>query len=149
MASFVHSAFSQSRYLDLIPFYRAIARKVWGMNIGRIETGAKADLILVDYFRPTPLRREDIPGHLLSGISSAPIDSLIVNEPYIVQNKQCITMDERAVAENAAIQTRPLTGHSPGADSRPGLGARGDIGRASCCPSVGEDGGELLLPQLE
>jgi putative selenium metabolism protein SsnA len=87
---------------------RAIARKAWGMDIGRIATGAKADLILVDYFPPTPLRGENIPGHLLFGVSNAPIDSLIVNGRYIVQNKQCITVDERAVAEKAAVQARSL-----------------------------------------
>ena len=40
------------------PRSRTTARscsKIWGMDVGRIETGAQADLILVDYFPPTPL----------------------------------------------------------------------------------------------
>jgi len=87
---------------------RSIVRKVWGMDIGRIETGAKADIILVDYFPPTRLVRENLMGHLLYGISNAPIDSLIVNGRYIVRNGQCVTVDERAVAEKAARQARSL-----------------------------------------
>ena len=47
------------------------------MDIGRIETGAQADLILVDYFPPTPLGPDNLFGHLLFGISNAPIDSLM------------------------------------------------------------------------
>ena len=78
------------------------------MDIGRIATGAKADLILVDYFPPTPLHRDNIPGHLLFGISNAPIDSLIVNGRYIVQNRGCIAVDERAVADKATHQARSL-----------------------------------------
>jgi hypothetical protein len=31
-----------------------------------------------------------------------------VNGRFIVQNKQCVTVDERAVAEKAAIQARSL-----------------------------------------
>ena len=87
---------------------RTIVRKVWGMDLGRIESGAKADLMLVDYFPPTPLRRDNLFGHLLFGISNAPIDSLIVNGRYIVRNRQCVTVDERAIAEKAAAQARSL-----------------------------------------
>jgi putative selenium metabolism protein SsnA len=87
---------------------RTIARKLWGMDIGRIETGAKADLILVDYFPPAPLHHDNLFGHLLFGISNAPIDSLIVNGRSIVQNKQCVTVDERALAEKAARRARSL-----------------------------------------
>jgi putative selenium metabolism protein SsnA len=87
---------------------RAIVRKIWGMDIGRIETGARADLILVDYFPPSPLDSGNLFGHLLFGISNAPIDALLVNGRYVVQNKQCVTVDEGAVAEKAAVQARSL-----------------------------------------
>jgi putative selenium metabolism protein SsnA len=87
---------------------RTIVHKIWGLDIGRIQTGAKADLILVDYFPPTRLDRDNIFGHLLFGISNAPIDSLIVNGRYIIRNKQCVTVDERAAAEKAAKQARSL-----------------------------------------
>ena len=39
---------------------REIVRKVWGMEIGRIESGARADLVLVDYFPPTPFRSDTL-----------------------------------------------------------------------------------------
>jgi cytosine/adenosine deaminase-related metal-dependent hydrolase len=87
---------------------RTIAKEVWGMDIGRIEAGAKADLILVDYFPPTPLNRYNLFGHILFGISSAPVDSLIVNGRYVLRDKQCVTVDEREVAEKAAARARSL-----------------------------------------
>jgi putative selenium metabolism protein SsnA len=87
---------------------REIVRKVFGMDIGRIETGAKADLILVDYFPPTPMHGDNLFGHLLFGISNAPIDSLIVNGRYIVRDKRCITVDEPAIAEKASRQAQSL-----------------------------------------
>jgi putative selenium metabolism protein SsnA len=87
---------------------RAIVKKVWGMDIGRIEKGARADFILVDYFPPTPLRADNVCGHLLFGISNAPVDSLIVNGRCVVRNRQCVTIDERAVAEKAAARARSL-----------------------------------------
>ncbi len=87
---------------------RHIARNVWGMDIGRIAAGARADLVLIDYFPPAPLGPANLFGHLLFGISNAPVDSLIVNGRYIVRGGRCVTVDERAVAEKAAIQAKSL-----------------------------------------
>jgi putative selenium metabolism protein SsnA len=87
---------------------RTIARKIWGWEIGRIETGARADLILVDYYPPTPLDSSNLFGHFLFGIANAPVDSLIVNGRFVLRNKECVTVDERAVAEKAAAQARAL-----------------------------------------
>jgi cytosine/adenosine deaminase-related metal-dependent hydrolase len=78
------------------------------MEIGCIETAARADLVLVDYFPPTPLRADNLFGHLLFGISNAPVDMLIVNGRAVVRDRRCVTLDERAVAEKAAIQARSL-----------------------------------------
>jgi cytosine/adenosine deaminase-related metal-dependent hydrolase len=87
---------------------RTIVKKVFGMDIGRIETGAKADLILVDYFPPTPIDSGNLFGHLLFGIANAPVDSLMVNGRWIVRDKQCLTIDEPLVAERAAAQAKAL-----------------------------------------
>ena len=87
---------------------RTIARKIWGWEIGRIETGARADLMLVDYYPPTPLDGTNLFGHLLFGIANAPVDSLLVNGRFVLRGKECVTVDERAVAEKALIHARRL-----------------------------------------
>jgi putative selenium metabolism protein SsnA len=87
---------------------RTIAKKIWGMEIGRIETGAKADLILVDYYPPTPLDSSNLFGHFLFGIANAPVDSLIVNGRFVLRNKECVAVDEREVAEKASSHAHAL-----------------------------------------
>ncbi|MGD0697369.1 MAG: putative aminohydrolase SsnA [Terriglobia bacterium] len=87
---------------------RAIAKKAWGIDIGRIETGAEADLVLVDYFPPTPLDGDNLFGHILFGIANAPVDSLIVKGQYVLRDKMCVTVDEREVAEKASVQARAM-----------------------------------------
>ena len=87
---------------------RTIAKKIWGMEIGRIETGARADLILVDYFPPTPIHTDNLFGHLLFGIANAPVDSLMVNGRWVVRERKCVTVDEQAVAEKARKQAQDL-----------------------------------------
>jgi putative selenium metabolism protein SsnA len=87
---------------------RDIVKKLWGMEVGRIETGARADMILVDYYAPTPMTSDNLFGHLLFGIANAPIDSLIVDGRYVVREKQCVNVDERRVAAQAARCAKAL-----------------------------------------
>ncbi|MGO8815754.1 MAG: putative aminohydrolase SsnA, partial [Terriglobia bacterium] len=85
-----------------------LAKKIWGWEIGRIETGARADLLLVDYFPPTPLDSTNLFGHFLFGIANAPVDSLLVNGRFVLRGKECVTVNEREVAAKAAAQAREL-----------------------------------------
>jgi putative selenium metabolism protein SsnA len=87
---------------------RTIAKKLWGIEIGRIEAGARADLILVDYYPPTPLDASNLFGHLLFGIANAPVDTLIVDGRVVLRDKRCATADEAAVAGRATRQAKAL-----------------------------------------
>jgi putative selenium metabolism protein SsnA len=87
---------------------RTIARKLWGMEIGRIETGARADLLLVDYYPPTPITEDNLFGHFLFGIADAPIALLVVGGRTVVKDGRCVTVDERAVAERARKNAKAL-----------------------------------------
>ena len=93
---------------DLLLHNRTIVKKLWGLDLGRIETGARADLQLVDYFPPTPIRPENLASHLLFGIANAPVHSLIVNGRYVVRDRLCVTVDERKLAAQAAVRAKAL-----------------------------------------
>jgi hypothetical protein len=62
----------------------------------------------VDYFPPTPLDANNLFGHFLFGIANAPVDSLFVNGRYVLRNKECVTVNEREVAEKASTRARAL-----------------------------------------
>jgi len=87
---------------------REIARKVLGVTIGRIETGARADLLLLDYRPPTPIEPANLFGHLLYGIANAPVDSLMVDGRWVVRGGRCVHIDEALAAESAAARARLL-----------------------------------------
>ncbi|MFN7135777.1 MAG: amidohydrolase family protein, partial [Myxococcales bacterium] len=44
-----------------------LASELFGMPIGRLEAGAAADLLVLDYPSPTPLTEENLAGHVLFG----------------------------------------------------------------------------------
>jgi len=91
---------------DLFLNNRAIVKKIWGFDVGRIERGARADVMLVDYFPPTPIHSGNLFGHLLFGIAHAAVDSLIVNGHYVMRAKQLERVDEARIAQKAAARAK-------------------------------------------
>jgi putative selenium metabolism protein SsnA len=89
-------------YRALFRGNREIVKQIWGTEVGRIAPGARADLLLVDYFPPTPINSSNLFGHLLFGVSNAPVDSLMVDGRWVVRDGHCVNVDERAIAEKAA-----------------------------------------------
>ena len=87
---------------------RSIVEKLWGLSIGRIESGSPADFMLLDYFPPTPLHSGNLFGHLLFGIANQAVDSLVVNGRFVVRGGRCITIDERRLAGKAAARAKTL-----------------------------------------
>lgn len=76
----------------------AIYQRLTGQPVGRIKTGWLADLILVDYYPPTPLTGDNFWGHFLFGLVDATVDTTIVNGRVLMQNKQITHLDELEIA---------------------------------------------------
>ncbi len=85
-----------------------IASQIFGTKIGVIEKGAKADLILVDYYPPTPLAKENLAAHVLFGIANAPVDSTIVNGKMLMRNGKLRRLDESSIATRGRKIARQL-----------------------------------------
>ena len=78
-----------------------IFERVSDQKVGRIEAGCLADLILVDYFPPTPMTSENFWGHFLFGIADVLVDTTIINGQIVMQGKQLPNMDEGKIAVEA------------------------------------------------
>jgi len=87
---------------------REIVHKIWGVSIGCITPGAKADLLLLDYQPPTPMNPANLFGHLLFGIANAPVHSLMVDGRWVVRDGHCVNVDERQIAARAALHAKAL-----------------------------------------
>ncbi|MCG8606210.1 putative aminohydrolase SsnA [bacterium] len=75
-----------------------IFERVSGQKIGKVQAGYLADLILVDYFPPTPMNNQNFWGHFLFGIADAAIDTTIINGRTVMRNKQVSGVDEEKTA---------------------------------------------------
>ena len=86
-----------------------LASRLWGTPIGRLEEGAAADVILLDYHAPTPLDDTTVLGHLIFGISQATVDTTICGGRILMEGRQLkIDVDEAALAARSRELAKDL-----------------------------------------
>ncbi|MBA4386048.1 MAG: hypothetical protein C0410_15020 [Anaerolinea sp.] len=72
-----------------------------GERIGRIEQGAKADLILVDYDPITDLNVDNLPWQIIFGFRDSMVTTTIVNGKVLMKDRILTTIDEKEIAQKA------------------------------------------------
>ena len=72
-----------------------------GAPLGVIQTGARADLIFVDYQPYTPLTAGNLPWHIVFGFHESMVTTTIVNGKLLMRDRQLLTLDEARIAAEA------------------------------------------------
>ncbi len=76
----------------------ALARIFWpDLPIGKLEAGAAADIILVDYHPITPLSSGNLPWHILFGFEASMVTTTIVAGRILMKDRQLLTLDEAEI----------------------------------------------------
>lgn len=75
-------------------------------KIGRLETGAQADIILVDYHPYTPLTADNLPWHIIFGFESSMIRTTIAAGRVLMKDRQILVLDEKDIMAEA-LQLAP------------------------------------------
>jgi len=73
-----------------------------GLQIGVIEPGAAADLILVDYHPITPITAGNLPWHILFGFRDGMVTSTMVAGKWLMKDRSLLTLDEAEIAAKAS-----------------------------------------------
>jgi cytosine/adenosine deaminase-related metal-dependent hydrolase len=76
---------------------RDLAAVFFDKPVGMIAAGAYADLILLDYYPTTPLKMENLPWHILFGVSGGHVHSTICHGKTLMKNRQLQTVDEASI----------------------------------------------------
>lgn len=79
----------------------ALARAFFPKPVGRIETGAFADLIVLDYRPFTPLTAGNLPWHIIFGIKGSHVTHTIAGGRVLMKERELLTVDEEAIAARA------------------------------------------------
>jgi putative selenium metabolism protein SsnA len=76
--------------------------------LGRIEPGAPADIVVLDYAAPTLLDATTFAGHWIFGLGSGNVRDVLVGGELAVRDRRLTRVDEREVAAMAPIQSARL-----------------------------------------
>jgi cytosine/adenosine deaminase-related metal-dependent hydrolase len=76
-----------------------ISNRYWDNQLGTLEAGKAADVVLMDYYPPTPLDANTWLGHVIFGLSQSMVDTTICAGKILYQNKQLkLDLDEQEAA---------------------------------------------------
>lgn len=78
-----------------------LAAAAFGLPLGRLDAGAPADLVVLDYRPPTPLSAGNLAGHLLFGLDRSHVRSTMVAGRFVLRDRRVATVDEAAVFASA------------------------------------------------
>jgi putative selenium metabolism protein SsnA len=79
-----------------------IAQRYWDIGLGELREGYAADIILMEYYPPTPLNADTFLGHLGFGLSQASVDTTIVGGKILMEaGRLKIGADEEAVSRES------------------------------------------------
>ncbi len=73
-------------------------RRISGQPVGKIAPGYLADLVLIDYYPPTPMTAENFWGHFLFGVADAAVVMTMINGRIVMQNGELPGIDETEIA---------------------------------------------------
>ncbi len=79
----------------------ALVSETFGRRVGVLEPGAAADLIVLDYFAPTPVSGGNLPWHIQFGMSAAQVRTVLVDGRIVMRDRQILGLDEEELAREA------------------------------------------------
>ncbi len=80
-----------------------------GQDLASLYYGrALADLVILDYDPPTPLSAENLAGHLIFGMDSRHVSSVIVGGTFVLRDRRFPRLDVAAILERTRTQARLL-----------------------------------------
>ncbi len=82
-----------------------LAEKHLGLPIGRLEPGAAADVIVLDYEPFTPLTADTLLGHALFGFPGAVVSGTIVAGQILMWERKLYTLDVAQIMAEARAHT--------------------------------------------
>lgn len=85
-----------------------IASRLFDDRVGRLEPGALADVIVLDYDAPTPLLTGNFGGHLIFGLTGWMVETVIIDGRVVMRDRELTTVDAREIRARARERARDL-----------------------------------------
>jgi len=92
-------------YLKFLANGNVLLERNFKAKFGRLEKGYKADLVIADYLSPSPLVAENIGGHMVFGMTSGDVETVIINGKVVMENRE-FPFDVKEIYAKAAAAAK-------------------------------------------
>ncbi|MDR1018680.1 MAG: putative aminohydrolase SsnA [Lachnospiraceae bacterium] len=87
---------------------RKMANRYFNAPLGILESGAAADVIVVEYDPVTPLTADNINSHLLFGVNGSMTKTTICNGKVLMKDRELLVIDEAKAWADARCEAKKL-----------------------------------------
>ena len=94
--------------LELVAGGHRLGAALFGLPFGKLDAGAPADLVVLDYRPTTPITSANVGGHLLFGFDRSDVRSVMVAGRWVVLDRDLTQVDGRVVAAEARVAAAAL-----------------------------------------
>jgi len=94
--------------LQLLAGGHRLAAALFGLPFGKLDAGAPADLVVLDYRPPTEVHGDNLAGHLLFGIDRSHVRSVMVAGRWTVRDRRLSGVDAAAIFARARVAARDV-----------------------------------------
>jgi len=94
--------------LELLAGGHRLAAALFGLPFGKLDAGAPADFVVLDYAPPTPLHTDNLGGHLLFGVDRSHVSSVMVAGRWVVRDRRLVSVDAAAAFARARAAAAEL-----------------------------------------
>ena len=84
-------------FMNLIAGGHGLISEIFGKRFGALDKGAMADLVVMNYWEPTPLQRDNLLDHYLFGLRSSQVESVMVGGRWVMKNRKILGINEDEV----------------------------------------------------
>jgi putative selenium metabolism protein SsnA len=77
-------------------------------GVGSIEKGNFCDVIGMEYNAPTPIKQDNVLGHLLFGMNSSMVNTTIVNGQLLMKDRIILHLDEEKLMATSAMKAAEM-----------------------------------------
>ena len=82
------TGFGADDWLRVLANNQELASEVFACDLRTLDAGSVADLVVLDYQSPTPLTGDNLAWHLMFGMNSNAVESVMVNGRFVIRNRR-------------------------------------------------------------
>ncbi len=103
-----HAGLSPEDCVQMLANSARRASQSLGIQLGVLQPGAAADIIVTDYVPATPLTNQNIAEHLIFGMSSRHVRSVMIGGHWRLRDRVMVALDEGELSRLAEAESQRL-----------------------------------------